>query len=787
MLFAMSSFGLFLANPSQASALTIDSQDGKSIYFVYAPFVTWDDISEQTTPNLYSILDQSALGNAIARSPWRLGGQTVSANEVAADINRGAWTDDEISMVSNSVRDLPNEEGADATAILAEAGKLGSEKVSNLNYTLWGTMTDQLHLAGWSTVALGSSDLGNAPQRPAAALTADSNGIVQYANTQPGSILTDNVRYPYGLQTNLDAFDKWFYKAQSQVKGNAFYALDPGDLFRAGSYRLANPNTDSSEYWNQALASFDHVVGLAIQNMSEGDTLIVFCPLSMVSQADHQDDGYAPMIVYGNGYSGMIGSNSMHRQDLTSALDVTSTVLDLAGIDYYLDNSSPIVTSQNPQYPNGSKLVYQLAKEASYADAISDGQNPMNAVFITFIAIAFAASVMMISPRIKLSVRMLEFFIPATRLLLLFVCSFPLASYLMILVEPDRSTPFMLICICTTIAALVTIAVLVIGKYTKWVYSFITLLLITVIVLAVDQLTGGNLARIGFLSYKPITASRYTGMGNEGATILFVCWIMLSGMMLNRFPDLKISVIFKNWLFLVLSVCLIAIIVLPFWGGQFGALVWGTLGMFCTWWVFKGHRLTWKVVLSVIGAMVVLMCALVLVDGMGGQSHLGATASDLLTQGPSYLLIIARNIFIMNWATVVYSPAGTVCLIAFWIWLARIRIKKPGPYKVFWDRNYYFKSSFTAVMITSVLVLIIEDSGILLPALIILYSTSALTWLVCDLHRWELRSVERNKGIIAEDVEKPVGSFKVGEASEKTAIENDAAETFEEEEEGADD
>lgn len=82
-------------------------------------------------------------------------------------------------------------------------------------------------------------------------------------------------------------------------------------------------------------------------------------------------------------------------------------------------------------------------------------------------------------------------------------------------------------------------------------------------------------------------------------------------------------------------------------------------------------------------------------------------------------------------------------IVAF---LAFLRWGKPGAYQQFWDENPEFTGAYTALMVTAVLMLIIEDSGILMPALVLLYETAGLIWLLCNKHSWHIRNfIAQNK------------------------------------------
>lgn len=628
---------------------------------------------------------------------------------------------------------------------------------------------------GWKTAAIGCSDYEYNIVRPAAILASDVSGVVQYSSTDPKTLLNPVGDFPYET-ANLDAYEQQLDSTLDAInsddaEASALVAIDSGDLYRAGTYRLKFPGPTASAYWKKATLSFDSVVGLVLDRMQENDTLIIYSSLSEVSQESHEDDGYGPLIVYGSGYSGILSSKSTGRSGLVTVLDISATLVNFCGEAAQIENGTPLYgeaplfKNANGYRPDTSDIVDYLENEADLADSICDSQWLMIFLLCILLALAFGCSAIMLSPKIKLPLRVADIMIILTRLFWLAASAFPVSTYLMIGLAKDPTSPFDMVALCIVVTISLASIAIAIGKLSRrWLYSLIFLLVITVLVISVDQLSGSHLSRVGYLSYQPIKLGRFTGIGNEGAAVMFGAWMMLSGLLLNRFPELKISKHFARFLFPLFSLILLIIIIAPWWGSNFGALVWVTIGTFAAWWMFTGHRISWKIVICTMVGCVLLVLLLVFIDGLGGQSHLGVTASRLVSDGIAYIPIIFTNMFRLSINTLFFSPVLSIFLVIMWIYLAWLRIKKPAPYDVFWDRNYFFKSAFTASMIVSVVVMLVEDSGLLLPALILVYCTAGLTWLICDLHRWQFKQLEQEKNTALrykKNIEKPVGSFKI--------------------------
>ncbi len=780
----------------------------QTVYVLNAPYLCWEDIDQLATPRLHSILSSSALGNVITRSSLRNTQNSISADEAATCIGSGYWREAPATInvskleagtyVSSESNPKIKKISSSTTSEIKKSdyGKLDSG-IQNSNaktddvWTSTATSMSEnvtfnsgvhsdcrigqiLCSKGWKTAAIGCSDYEYNIVRPAAILASDISGVVQYSVTDPQTLLNPVGDFPYET-SNLEAYEQQLDKVLNAMKADdatasSLVAIDSGDLYRAGTYRLKFPGSTGSAYWKKATLSFDSVVGMVLDRMEENDTLIIYSSLSEVSQESHEDDGYGPLIVYGSGYSGILSSKSTGRSGLVTALDISATLANFCGEASQIENGTPLYgepplfNNENGYRPTTSDVVNYLENEADLADCICDGQWLMIFLLCILLALAFGCSAIMLSPKIKLPLRVADIMIILTRLFWLAASAFPVSTYLMIALAKDPTSPFDMVALCIAVTISLACVAIAIGKLSgRWLYSLLFLLAITVIVIALDQLSGSHLSRVGYLSYQPIKLGRFTGIGNEGAAVMFGAWMMLSGLLLNRFPDLKISKLFAKVLFPLLSLVLLAIIIAPWWGSNFGALVWVTIGTFAAWWMFRGHRISWKIVICTMVGCILMVIVLIFVDGLGGQSHLGVTASRLISDGVAYIPIILGNMFKLSLDTLFFSPALSIALVIMWVYLAWLRIKKPAPYDVFWDRNYFFKAAFTASMIVSVVVVLVEDSGLLLPALILVYCTAGLTWLICDLHRWQFKQLEKEQNKISDDgnIEEPVGSFKI--------------------------
>lgn len=492
-----------------------------------------------------------------------------------------------------------------------------------------------------------------------------------------------------------------------------------------------------------SLEQADDYVYSIYADLSPADTLIV---TSSPTFAENTFDffGYTPLIVVDAGDNGLLTSSTTTREGLVISNDLTDAVRALLVSPQ--KNPANLSVFGLTYTMSGNARISHLEKEASTAVSIEESTSRFTVIFVAWMIVTFAFSVVLLFLEIKIRPRFLKFVIPFTRILWVVAISFPIASYLMFILLPSVVTPGVALLFCLAWVALLSFVALLVGFLRRWLYAPLSIFLVTTVALVGDQLLGGPLTSCGYLSYSPIEVTRYFGIGNEGAALLFGSWIMLASLLLNRFPVGRYATVFKRWIFPAASLFVIAVIAAPWWGANFGVIIWGTVGAIVAWALLNERRITWKsVAFVVLAAGFLALAVLVLDTTFNAESHMGAQLGSLTGAWYTSILTVIGDMLVLSWNTVLFSPPLAVMFIFIFAFLIYLRVAKPGPYAQFWKRNVPFKAAFTSLLVTAGLMLLVEDSGILMPALLLLYAMCGLIWLVCDLHRWHLRQwIERH-------------------------------------------
>jgi len=250
-------------------------------------------------------------------------------------------------------------------------------------------------------------------------------------------------------------------------------------------------------------------------------------------------------------------------------------------------------------------------------------------------------------------------------------------------------------------------------------------------VMLLDQFFGAPLSFASFFGYSPLLAARFYGMGNEAAALLFGAAIVAAALLFDQWPAARWSVMGRRYGLTVLGVLVVGVAAAPGLGANVGVAVWGLVGFSLALILMNGQRLSWKLALITIAAMVLVIGAFAAIDLFGGgeQTHLGRALASAQQDGLGQLWTIfirkaetnARVFTNTNWSWI---------LIAVLAFLASMRFSPKGDFADTLTENPFFAQAVTITLVAGAVAFFSEDSGIVIPALIMLYVGVALAWLM---------------------------------------------------------
>jgi hypothetical protein len=253
----------------------------------------------------------------------------------------------------------------------------------------------------------------------------------------------------------------------------------------------------------------------------------------------------------------------------------------------------------------------------------------------------------------------------------------------------------------------------------------------TSLVIIVEQVMGGIFSFASIFGYSPILAFRFYGLGNEGSALLFGATVMAFVLWLDRIkkPRRYTTWVLATGSFLIMLVC-----AAPWWGANVGVAAWATVGYALLILLANGQRVTWRNVSLMIVAVVLVVAVFVAIDRFsptGNETHLARAVTSAQAGGIAPLVEIVLRKAQTNLRVLMASMWGMVC-IAVIAFLVAMRVRPTPELTRTLQTNRYFGDGMTALLVAGVVAFFTEDSGIVLPAIMMLYLVGSLLWLMLE-------------------------------------------------------
>lgn len=730
------------------------------VILILAPFLTWDDISPQTTPAIYRAAEKGAVGDINARSRAKEDSGEPSIVEGALTVSSGAWAKvDNLAFSAYNVNERVDFDTAAQAYRRLTGNSLESQSIvylglpriikanaDNTFNAIPGLLGSTIKKGGGYTAALGNSDLGYSTDttmrlaRPAALAAMDENGAVDFGNISE-SILKRDGQAPYGVSTDIQKVTKSLAKIKRQMPSDkpGLIVLDSGDLYRAYNYGSVVSDKVAEKNWSDALAQLDDMYEMA-ESLYPNDTVILAAQASKDKEVD--SEGFGPIVI-SNMKSGLLTSDSTQRAGLVTNLDLSATILDILKIQQpveVLGSSMESTTHYSvnvvgDETDSPSHRIDLLMKMNKTAVSIENNRPVVLNTFIilTVLILVFGALVIIRAPKhwgeptIKAVRR-------AIRLLILAVLSVPASSWLMFLIYRWPGTPLQVTAQLLGVAAGLWLLTLAISWRFGSRVPLIFLSVVTSIVILVDQLLGAPASFTSFFGYSPIAAARFYGIGNEGAAVLFGAVVIGIVMALDQWPTARWVPFLKKWGIPLIGFLTMFVSAAPMLGANVGVAAWATVGFVLLWFLVNDKKLSWKSVVLMFLIVVLVVGMFIALDkfGSGQETHL-ARAVNSAEQGGLVQLwdIIVRKVT-TNFRVLTHTNLVWI-LLAVIAFLSLMRWRPSGEFAITLKKNPCFGSGMTTILVAGAVAYFTEDSGVVLPALMVLYLGCGIVWLMLDL------------------------------------------------------
>ena len=710
--------------PSQAAI----AEDKPKVVFVLIDNITWDDIAKANDPFINDLVQNNPtalLNNRTYGRPSRpraalTVGSGVRANALPGSVNGYNATEafdgvkaSDVLFVRTGKRARPgNIVELGLPAIIADNSYINQEIVP-------GALGQLLNDNGFKTAVLGNSDTSfdsdrESDNREIVALAMNSSGIVDYGDVSK-AVLAQDSKVPYGIRANDSVYLK---RLQELLRVADFIVIDYGDTTRADLYSTYVLETRVERLKTAAVKRASAFIEQAME-VAGDDTVFIISSLSppgaSAAPISGDEEQLTPVIISGPGFeAGSLTAASTRRPGIINNTDITLTILEIFDVmpHYTMVGSKATVSSEKVS-------IERMNAFNASAVGIKSARRMAVLTFIYLqIALYIVAALLLLYVR-KANKRYIGFM----KTLILTSMGFPLFTFFASKVQVLAVNGVLL-----TIAALAVSLSLAVALAALKVNKLFPLAVIgcaTMFTILADVVLGANLQLNTIFGYDPIRGSRFFGIGNEAFSILLASALLTVGLMLERW---KRGVALGAGAVVALTV----LIVDGF--PAFGADVGGIIAIIAAFTAMGLHvqeiKLNYKTILPA-GALIGLaLFAFIAYDFLdGSNTHMGRTIELLAGGGISGILTIASRKLATNFMVLRYSTWSYFLLIIMVLTVA-LSYRPVGLLKKLFARHKGLTASVTGAVVGSIVGFAVNDSGILIPAIIMSYIFPSIAYLM---------------------------------------------------------
>ncbi|MBA2943168.1 hypothetical protein HZF08_33400 [Paenibacillus sp. CGMCC 1.16610] len=597
-----------------------------------------------------------------------------------------------------------------------------------------GALGDLLKTYGVHRTVLGSSDLGRGMhleqkqlRRFAPLMLMDSNGIVDKGTLGEEAAIAA-VDRASGVSTDYAHLISLWKSRQ----GPSITLIELGDLYRLYNEKTHYDQDRFNELKKRVLRDMDQWLGQLMEAMQPGkDSLWLFSP-EVNAEAAKSKLYLSPILHYAkDGGAGMLVSESTRRQGVVTSQDFTSTLLNEFKIPIPIGLIGiPIASTEV------SHALDQLVKDQSNMQMIYRSRPSLLYPFATFEMIVLLIALIYIV-WIKRGGR--KEAVPAhdvLRIVLLSLLTAPAIMLLLGWVAAPAVKQFgidgaIIVLVCSFIVGSLLMA-MILSAYSE-ITTMIWLGVGNAALIMLDACTGAHAMKYSVLGYDPMIGARYYGIGNEymgvliGALVLGVTAALQRRYAARGTRASRAAALAACAAFLLVTVCLTAPSLGANAGGALSAAVaFGVAGAQC----FAGER--WRELR--LGRASALLAAL-LALGIGAlwllnsadspaafarESHVGRAFHALRAgQFDQIGHLIVRKLR-MNVHLLRASVWSKVLITSLFV-MAVLVLRPRGRLSVWQHKNPYWMYGFSANMIGAIAALLLNDSGIVAAATMIVF------------------------------------------------------------------
>jgi len=702
------------AASAKAPKATVDR-----VLLLSLPAVSWADLQAADVPHLEALLGTSAVADLVTRAAGRrtsassgyatlgAGGRASAVNPLAGQ----AFEPNEPYGVTSAQAVFRQRTGLTVDRGLIHLGidALERENEAGVYDPTLGAFGDELAAAHISRAVIANAD-GAQPvvdddlseyQRSAVGALMDHNGVVPGGEVGDELLMRDPGA-PFGLRLDPDAVVRAFQRAW---RPRSVVLVEASDLLRTDIYGAFASGDQLAALRSRALHDTDELVGRLLADVDFAhDAVLVVGP-----SASRSGSGLTIASVRAPGVpTGLLRSASSNRTGFVYVSDVAPTVLGMFGVatPSDMEGRTMQVRDQGTTPQQRTKFLVRANSEGVFRDARVATANNMLLVFAGLLGMGTIAML-----------RWQRRGAGVLRWAALAVLGILDASYLAGPLDFSKSSNVTVYwAFIVGVGMLIGLACLLAGR--RWRSGPIIVALALVIVLHVgDLVTGAHLEFNSVFGYSATIGIRVAGEGNLTFAQLSASAILLAGLLVWRRPGRR-----TVWLVIGMLAVTLVVMAAPSWGGDFGAALAGAPGFALLAWLLLGRRvrirtIVWLGVILVASGLAV--GAIDLLRPTSKQTHIGRFFDQVSHDGFNGFFVVIRRKALENFGSftstrLVWLLVIGVALLVYLWWT-----RSTGVRGLLRD-TLVFRQVLLALTLTAVLGYALNDSGIAIPALMVL-------------------------------------------------------------------
>ncbi|MGD9153940.1 MAG: hypothetical protein PVG90_00355 [Bacillota bacterium] len=678
----------------------------KRVLVIDLPRFTFEDLTPRY-PNLMKLANESSVG---IMTTYLSG--SVNPEKLYLNLSSGKqlWSYEEARLILNSAEvyhDLPAgklyQSLTGYRAPAQGAVYLGLPKIMQLNAKKEpdpniGAVGAMLHSNGLKTAVIGNADTMEYLNRSGAIPWVDRAGLIDLAAVGPETLAPDPA-FPSGVRSDTGKI--FTYWRQFSPKARVI-SISLGDLERIERYRDYFTGPRRQYFRNQALRSYDRLIGRIMAEVDPAQTMVVLYSI-LAPEVEGRGQRLNPVLIKSAFFKpGLITANSTRRVGLLTGADLMAaifTFLELKNQDIYIDRSLRSVSGSWPQAAtmlNELDLNYQARWD-----------------LLPIHGYALIISVLAVTAGLIYWPRQRRFF-EIVRQIYLFLITIPAVCLIVALPNPVDWPA--IIGWTVGLAGFFYIIVRLLSRNDA-VKAILTIAGVTALLIIIDGLGNGWLELRSFWGYSAVSAARFYGVGNEYLGFLLGAYLVVVTLTIGKVRRYRVQLLWGGWVLLALF------LFCPSWGANIGGGITVVLGLGIANFIWLDQRVTKKRIGLLLGALVGLLTLVGVVDLIraGPQmSHFGQFIRFVSQQGlPALTKMMSRKwqfnqslITANGWSYVLIGLLMAILLL----------YKEPPQVVRRWQNTYpEIAKGVLSLAVTSVIALLANDSGIVTVATMFIF------------------------------------------------------------------